>query len=550
MAPALIAGSLVYAYLNRFIQDDAFISFVYARNWVEGNGLTWCTGERVEGYSNFLWVLIAAVGEMFHWNIIHYVYLVGFCLFAASMLIWHRVSVHYFADSKNLQLAFLLALSANHSWTAHATGGLETPLVTFLFAVLFMITVCTTSRNWTLSRLALYSFVLALGVLTRMDFALLAFPSFSYIFFHLVANRRSRSPILSLIGLFIPAAILLGGALLARYLYYGTFVPNSYWLKFAVEPNVLRVAIYFSLFFAVTQLYFLFPALPYCLWRHREKIVVLSATSVLLWLIYIAKIGGDFMEFRLLVPILPIMYILVLRALSDLYRYRRWTSRIAFVLLLAIAPSIHHLSDLYVSRPAVSTTSSLQGTLADPYGWIPVGKMLEGILPSDTRIGVIAAGAITYYSKLYTVDMLGLSDLHIRRNGILLVTSTAGIKPDHRFGVRPGHGRLGRYSYAQQQNLNFLVMHPRVILGGERRQLLAAILHETQTISFWREFLHEAWHANDSLTFVLLPIKDRYLITLYCFQDSKLDQLIMERHYPRFNIRKEEWLSPFEFNRS
>ena len=43
--------------------DDAFISFRYARNLVEGAGLVWNPGEPpVEGYSNFLWVLLLAVG--------------------------------------------------------------------------------------------------------------------------------------------------------------------------------------------------------------------------------------------------------------------------------------------------------------------------------------------------------------------------------------------------------------------------------------------------------------------------------------------------------
>ena len=39
------------------LNDDAFISFRYARNLLEGQGLAFNPGERVEGYTNFLWVL-------------------------------------------------------------------------------------------------------------------------------------------------------------------------------------------------------------------------------------------------------------------------------------------------------------------------------------------------------------------------------------------------------------------------------------------------------------------------------------------------------------
>ena len=41
------------ASLAWFMTDDAFISFRYVRNLLEGHGLVFNPGERVEGYSNF-----------------------------------------------------------------------------------------------------------------------------------------------------------------------------------------------------------------------------------------------------------------------------------------------------------------------------------------------------------------------------------------------------------------------------------------------------------------------------------------------------------------
>jgi len=63
-----IAGIAVLAWFARnvahwrFLGDDAFISFRYARNLAEGHGLVWNVGEAVEGYTNFLWVLLMAAG--------------------------------------------------------------------------------------------------------------------------------------------------------------------------------------------------------------------------------------------------------------------------------------------------------------------------------------------------------------------------------------------------------------------------------------------------------------------------------------------------------
>jgi hypothetical protein len=42
--------------------DDTYIYVQYAKNWVEGNGLVFNIGDRVDAMSNFLWVLIMAAG--------------------------------------------------------------------------------------------------------------------------------------------------------------------------------------------------------------------------------------------------------------------------------------------------------------------------------------------------------------------------------------------------------------------------------------------------------------------------------------------------------
>ena len=60
-ATVLFGAFLAHAWVYRFLTDDAFISFRYARNLATGHGLVFNPGhEPVEGYSNFLWVLILA----------------------------------------------------------------------------------------------------------------------------------------------------------------------------------------------------------------------------------------------------------------------------------------------------------------------------------------------------------------------------------------------------------------------------------------------------------------------------------------------------------
>ena len=50
------------AFRLRWLSDDAFISFRYAHNVVDGHGLVFNSGEYVEGYTNLLWTLLMAFG--------------------------------------------------------------------------------------------------------------------------------------------------------------------------------------------------------------------------------------------------------------------------------------------------------------------------------------------------------------------------------------------------------------------------------------------------------------------------------------------------------
>ncbi len=56
-AQSATVGGIRYWWLG----DDAMISMRYAHNLSSGHGLVWNPGERVEGYTNFLWTITMAV---------------------------------------------------------------------------------------------------------------------------------------------------------------------------------------------------------------------------------------------------------------------------------------------------------------------------------------------------------------------------------------------------------------------------------------------------------------------------------------------------------
>ena len=181
----VVAGVLSYApwiallgvlsYLSWFITDDAFIAFRYVRNFVEGHGLVFNPGERVEGYSSFLWVLeLAAIWKIFGLppeDVAQWLS-VGYTAGVIALLLWW---VRRDATLRNRGLAGWMALglvcgSATFAvWTSG--GGLETRQFTFfVMAAIVALTVHNGSR-WGLLAV---SFGLAGASLTRTEGILIA----------------------------------------------------------------------------------------------------------------------------------------------------------------------------------------------------------------------------------------------------------------------------------------------------------------------------------------------------------------------------------------
>ena len=70
---ALIA--LVYHQINLvgdFRIDDAYISFSFSKNLAAGNGPVFSHGVKAEGYSDFLWVVLVALGSWFYRGVDYY----------------------------------------------------------------------------------------------------------------------------------------------------------------------------------------------------------------------------------------------------------------------------------------------------------------------------------------------------------------------------------------------------------------------------------------------------------------------------------------------
>lgn len=507
---------LLLAWSLRFIQDDAFISFRYAHNLVLGEGLVWNPGERVEGYSNFLWTLAIALGLRAGLEPVALSFGLGLACFVASLLFTYFLGLRL-TGIRTDALAAVLLLGTNYTFSRYATGGLETQLQTcLLLAATHGVFTGPLAGAWERARLARLSLLFSLALLTRLDSAL---PVAVLGCASLLALARARGLPLSrskaLAFLLLPGALPLGAWLVWKVAYYGDPLPNSFYVKLA-SANSLANGLAYVGFFGAS--YLLFPVLLVPILRLRRLMSSASrevrtlCVLVVLWLLYVVRAGGDFMEFRFLVPVLPYVYLLCVWSFRAGFA-NPWLRALGIGLLLI--GSFHHALTFGSARHlrGVESIAQLESHLTRPNGgWDGVGKALHRLFDENSGvvIATTAAGAIPYYARLETVDMGGINDAWVARHGIVA-------------GDRPGHQRMATMEYLLAREVNLLIGNARFVRGAVamRRPFYR---HDVRGMS-WVDFGVERLPAN--ATMLQIPVVEGYwLLAVYLTPHPAVDAAI------------------------
>jgi arabinofuranosyltransferase len=332
---AALAWGLYHAIAWRWMCDDAYIGLRYAKNLADGLGLVYNAGERVEGFTALAWVVWQALSFRLNVSPEIWSHVSGIACYAGALLLlaWSplRLRQRLQLDGSALPVAALIA-GLHHDWNIYATSGIETSTYTFLLVAGYVATV----RLGRVPRsAALPALLFALAALTRSDGVLPAFLAGLWI----LAFARPR----------LKTAIIFGGVFLLiwgpvqlwRISYYGDFFPNTYYTKSAMLPWWDQGLVYVRLYF---QKYWVFlltvPALAVAVWRmermephrrgrYRESWlpeVLLSGAIALTYTLYVARVGGDFMYARMLIPATPFYALLVELGIIGVQGWRsRWS---------------------------------------------------------------------------------------------------------------------------------------------------------------------------------------------------------------------------------
>ena len=291
------------ANVSWFLTDDAFISFRYVRNLVEGHGLVFNLGERVEGYSNFLWVLkLAALWGMFGLRpeqVAPWLSVACTVGTLAAMLWWvaRLPGLRYRGLMAWMALGLVCSSATFAVWTSG--GGLETRMFTF-FVVSAV--VCLSLYGTDCRGLLTAALFLAGAALTRPEGPLIAACCFGwFVVARMVKTGRIRVEWHALAYLICPFIALVAAHFLFRYAYYGEWLPNTYYAKH-VRPWYDMGFRYLLAAALETGLYLLLPLTFLSLikgWRTRRNLTyALPLLCIISHMAYIARVGGDHFEYR------------------------------------------------------------------------------------------------------------------------------------------------------------------------------------------------------------------------------------------------------------
>jgi arabinofuranosyltransferase len=424
-----LAGFGAHAALFNFVTDDAYISFRYARNLAEHGQLVFNLGERVEGYTNFLWTVILAGLLKLRLQPEVTSRVLGVLLGALGLLLTLRLGRTLHEDRASPWDAVApLLLAATGSFAAWSMGGLETQLFTVLVLAgswlylrdLLAWPATDAPRRW----LLLSALCFGLAALTRPEGVFLfALTALHRLLYTLIAERRFRPRKVEAgwIAIFV---LVVGAHFLWRWRYYGWPFPNTYYIK--SSSTTVDRGLYYLWSCARDYALYLLPPLVLLGWPGRAarglRVLLGYATLVIVpFLVYVVRVGGDFMGlYRFLVPLLPLCALLAQESLRVAARRAApRAGRLVPTLAVAAVVLLHAAASVEVSVRQVRATGADRGI--DSIGYLKkfaddralVGKWLASVVQADDVLSVGGAGAQPYFARVPTLDAFGLTNAYI-----------------------------------------------------------------------------------------------------------------------------------------
>jgi len=431
-----------------FVADDAFISFRFARNLAEGHGLRYNLGAHVpvEGYSNFLWVIVGSALERMHLpQPVVMPMLSALCGLALLVLVLRRARTRFgFTDGEAAVVALLLATYP--PFALWSTGGLATmPFALLVFVVFDQVVLAEAPRPVpAVAALVLLALLRVEGILWCVGILVIGLSG-------RVASHRPARPLLLPALLSIPAWAVY---FLWRAHYHGDWIPNTVTAKSGFGAPFFLRGVHYVLSHALVFVtpFLLVPGTVSAARRGRIGIsVAVVAWASILWAV---ASTGDFMPMgRLLASGFAFQVIVIGWWLQDVTgrRPRAHAALAALLILVQLLPAFDlHAVPLELRKAAHfresasrfrSESMRWRGERRSVELWSATGRLLRtwgasrGLEPREVRYVTHHIGAEGFYSDLTILDPYGLVNREIAH----LPTPDQPSTPGHDKGVSRFH---------------------------------------------------------------------------------------------------------------
>ncbi len=402
-----------FSFFN-FTLDDSYISLRYAQNLAHRGELNWNAGEQpVEGYSNFLWTVVAAFFIELNLDPLLMLKWLGVISALATAYLVYKLSQLLYEDKIVAALAALL-FSATPPVSYWAVSGMETSFFTF-FMVLSVYFLLKEEKSQV--KFPFSSLLIAITALIRPEGFILMGLSLGYKIFQWrlvgrngetkeAGNNYSKKLLLWV----IPLVIILLPYLWWKVSYYGNLFPNSFYYKKSWGGGMDYILNFFYSFFI-----YILMALHF-IWRtgkliresseskqlfYASTFLGLAIFVVLLPLLSIKPVMGE--HFRFLLPAIPFICVLCGGWLNQHRSY--WTTRkITVLLVLVLLVAYPFYSYPSTKKDALDYAKNEDRFINDLVLW------LAQSFPPETTVAMADVGAIAYLSEMRIIDYEGLND--------------------------------------------------------------------------------------------------------------------------------------------
>ncbi len=398
-----------------FYQDDAFITLRYCQNFLDGNGIVWNPGERVEGYSNFLHLIFvsllgkAGIDLVVASKIVGVTSFVGLIVFA-GLYLRSLPAAKLFRQNSLLRYTPMLLILTSFPLIIWSLSGMESLLFTFLCTIGIWLMVKAIDCPQKGRLIAVSGLAFSLAATTRPDGIIFAVIAFMFLLYLFVKKKDVK---IKQVLLFILCFFLIFGPYFVwRSKYYGNILPNTFYVKAdGFDGYKLISGIKYLIFYFASPPYFflgLTLLIPYSLfkktWDDKKTYLLLN---IVLFTAYILYLGGDHMlVYRFFLPLVPVTVLLVYFLAIPLIDHLKGTKIfvISYLVLFCVGLQIFHIDE--------------DSRKMDPAAFIGtiVGKYINEAWPKGSLVALNTAGSTPYYApdNAY-IDMLGLNDAHIAK---------------------------------------------------------------------------------------------------------------------------------------